>query len=44
METVIKKHAPQKIVFISHDKPKITLNQQRISKNTVKKVCKYIKQ
>ena len=40
METVIKKHAPQKIVFIRHDKPKLTLHQQWISKNTVKKFAK----
>ena len=43
LETVIKKHAPQKTVFIRHDKPKLTLHQQWISKNTVKKVCKDIK-
>ena len=42
LETVIKKHAPQKIVFIRHDKPKLMLHQQWISKNTVK-ICKDIK-
>ena len=26
LETVIKKHAPQKTVFIRHDKPKLTLH------------------
>ena len=43
LETVIKKHAPQKTVFRRHDKPKLTLHKQWISKNTVKKVCKDIK-
>ena len=43
LETVIKKHASQKTVFIRHDKPKLTLHQQWISKNTVKKICKDIK-
>ena len=32
LETVIKKHAPQKTVSIRHDKPKLTLYQQWISK------------
>ena len=36
LETVIKKQAPQKTVFIRHDKPKLKLHQQWISKNTVK--------
>ena len=40
METVIKKHDPQKTVFIRQDKPKLTLYQQWISKNTVKKFAK----
>ena len=40
LETVIKKHAPQKTVFIRHDKPKLTLHQQWISKNTVMKFAK----
>ena len=40
LETVIKKHAPQKTVFIRHDKPKLTLHQQWISKNTVKNFAK----
>ena len=41
MEPVIKKHAPQKTVFMRHDKPKLTLYQQWKSKNT--RVCKDIK-
>ena len=36
LETVTKKHASQKTVFIRHDKPKLTLHQQWISKTTVK--------
>ena len=40
METVIKKPAPQKTVFIRRDKPKLTLHQQRITKNTVKNFAK----
>ena len=40
LETVIKKHAPQKTAFISHDKPKLTLHQQWILKNTSKKFAK----
>ena len=40
METVFKKHAPKKTVFIRHDKPKLTLHQQWISKNTVTKFAK----
>ena len=40
LETVIKKHAPQKTVFMRHDKPKLMLRQQWISKNTVKKLAK----
>ena len=40
LETVVKKYAPQKTVFIRHDKPKLTLHQQWISENTVKKFAK----
>ena len=38
LETVIRKHAPQKTVFIRHDKPKL----MDIKKHS-KKVCKEIK-
>ena len=41
LETVIKKHAPQKTVFIRHDKPKLTLHQQWILQNTVKNLQRY---
>ena len=37
LKTVTKKLAPQKTVSIRHGKPKLTLHQQWISKNTVKK-------
>ena len=40
LETVIKKYAQQMTVFIRHDKPKQTLHQKWISKNTAKKFAK----
>ena len=41
LETVIKNYAPQKTVFIRHDKPKLTLHQQWISKTQLKSLQRH---